>query len=76
MQQLKNNNGYKIKQRDGYYSVTIASFERNEFRHYEYSSTYETIEQVEKELKECSFDEIVKRYADRWVYLECIEPIQ
>ena len=76
MQQLANNNGYKVKQCDGYYAVTIASVERNEFRHYEYSSTYETIEQVENELNECSFDEIVKRYAERCVYLECVEPIQ
>lgn len=59
----------------GFY-VMIASDKRNEFRTYEYDRACGTKADIEKELREHSFDQIVKHYRDQYVYLECVEALR
>lgn len=66
-------NGYSIAQDDYAYYITIAN--GKEYRHYEYDKACGTLEKVEKELQENSYNTIVKLYKDQYVYLDCIEPI-
>lgn len=67
--------GYSIKDSGegwGYY-ITIGDGE--EFRHYEYSGTYNTLEQVEAYLKKSAYNKIVQDFKEWGVYLDCIEEI-
>lgn len=73
MKKLKDYDGYKITPTDWGFYVGIASTKRNQFRTYEYSGG--KAEEVEAELKKYSFDEIVKRYREQFVYCECVEQI-
>lgn len=75
MKKLKDYDGYKITPTEWGYYVAIASTKRNQFRTYEYDGACATLEQVEDELKKHSFDEIVKRYREQFVYCECVEQI-
>lgn len=59
----------------GYY-VIIASDRYNEMRTYQYDGACGTKAEVEAELKKYSFAEIVKRYREQYVYLECVEALQ
>ena len=69
--------GYAIADTgEGCYEVVISDEEVNETRYYEYSGTYETLEEVEKYLKEHTYLETVAHYHDMWVYCECMERIQ
>ena len=77
MQKLKKDDviGYKISDSDegwGYY-ITIGN--GKEYRHYEFSGTYNTIEDVTKYLETHDYDRIVKDFKEWCVYLECIEQV-
>ena len=72
MKKLHNNNGYKITDRGGWYYITIASTDSNQFRGYEYDAV-DTIQEVEQELKNHTFGEIVKLYEREDVYLDYVE---
>lgn len=58
----------------GYY-ITIASDRANQMRTYEYDGGCGTVEEVEAELKKYTFEQIVKRYREQCVYLECVEEL-
>lgn len=75
MNKLKNDNGYRIYENQGYYTVVIASTKHNQYRTYEYDTACGSKSEVEEELKNHSFEEIVKRYYNECVYLVCIEQI-
>lgn len=65
--------GYKITDSGegwGYY-ITIGN--GKEYRHYEYSGAFQTLEEVEKYLKKHSYDKIVEDFKNWCVYLECVE---
>lgn len=68
-------NGYRIMPANGYYIVVIGDEKANALVTYEYDSACGTIEEVEEELKKYSFNTIRKRYAERYVYCNCVEPI-
>lgn len=59
----------------GYY-VIIASDRHGEMRTYQYDGACDTKAGVEKELRAHSFAEIVKRYKEQYVYLECVEALR
>ena len=78
MKKLKrgSDTGYRITDSgEGYYYVTISDLKANETRYYEYSGTYESLEEVEEYLKNHTYNTIVKAYRDMCVYCECIEQI-
>lgn len=75
MKALKEYDGYKITPTEWGYYITIGSTKRNQMRTYEYDGACGSAEQVEAELKKYSFDEIVKRYREQFVYCECVEQI-
>ena len=69
--------GYRITDTgEGYYEVVISDEKANETRYYEYSGTFETLEEVEKYLKEHTYLETIRHYRDMCVYCECMERIQ
>lgn len=78
MRKLKrgSDTGYRITDTgEGYYEVVISDINANETRYYEYSGTFETLEEVEKYLKRHTYEAIVKHYREMWVYCECVEQI-
>ena len=69
------NNGYQITPEEWGYYIFIIDEKANECRSYEYSGGCGTLEEVEAELKKYTYKQIVKRYADQWVYCECVEQL-
>lgn len=67
---------YRIVDCGNYYIVVIASDKANVMRTYEYDAGCGSIEEVEKELKEHTFDEIKAMYREQCVYCECEEMIR
>lgn len=68
-------NGYTIKDSGegwGYY-VTIAN--GKQIRYYEFSGTYNTLDDVEKYLKSHTFNEVVNDFKEWCVYLDCVEQV-
>lgn len=68
-------NGYRITDSGegwGYY-ITIGN--GKEYRHYEFSGTYNTLEQTEQYLQENDYSKVVRDFNDWGVYLECIEQV-
>ena len=75
MNKLKNYDGYKITETEWGYYVVISSTKKNYMSTYEYDGACGTKEEVEKFLKEHTFEEVEKAYKDWCVYLECREQI-
>lgn len=68
--------GYRITDSgEGYYCIYLSDEKANECRHYEYSGTYETMDEVEKYLKTHAYKTIVARFREMWVYCECAEKL-
>ena len=77
MKKMKDCDGYRITKADegwGYY-IQIGSLKANVIISYEYDGACGTFEEVEKFLKDHSFEEVRKAFHDQYVYCECIEPI-
>lgn len=72
----KGKSGYSIYETEYSYNIDLTSIRDNVSIGYEYSKTNETLEEVEKFLKEHSFKEIVKEFDRRWVYCSYVEEIQ
>lgn len=77
MKKLEKNSdvGYSITDSGegwGYY-ITIAN--GKEYRHYEFSGTYNTLEDVTEYLEKHDYNKIVKDFNEWCVYLECIEQV-
>lgn len=67
--------GYRITDSGegwGYY-ITIGN--GKEFRHYEFSGTYNTLEQTEQYLQDNDYNKIIKDFNNWCVYLECVERV-
>ena len=75
MNKLHNDNGYRVIDHGRWYYITIASTKHNQYRNYEYDAGCGTIQEVEQELRNHTFEEIVKLYKEQYVYLDCIEAI-
>ncbi len=68
--------GYRITDTgEGYYYICLSDKKANECRHYEFSGTNNTIEEVEKYLKTHTYKTIVERFREMWVYCECVEQL-
>lgn len=68
--------GYRITDTgEGYYNIVLSDEKVNECRYYEYSGTYDTLDEVEKYLKTHTYKTIVKHFRDMWVYCECVEQL-
>ena len=68
--------GFRVKDTgEGWYYVILADEKANEMRHYEYSGTYETPEQVEAWLEKHTYAQAVKHYKEMYVYCEAVEQI-
>ena len=76
MKRLEKNSdtGYRITDSgEGYYYIYLSDEKSNECRHYEYSGTYDTMDEVEKYLETHDYKTIVKRFREMYVYCECAE---
>lgn len=70
-----NENGYRITPDTGVYYIYLQDEKANVGISYEYDAGCGTLEEVEKELQEHTFSEMRKRYAEQYVYCECVEPL-
>lgn len=66
--------GYRITDSlEGYYNIFITDEKENECRWYEFSSTNDTLEEVEQYLKKHTYSTIVKKFDEMWVYCTSVE---
>ena len=67
--------GYRIIDDGHYYTIVISDEKANKCVTYEYDAACGSLEDVEKELQEHTFNEMVKRYSEQCVYCECVEEL-
>lgn len=66
--------GYRITDSlEGYYNIFITDEKANECRWYEFSSTNNTLEEVERYLKKHAYSTIVEKFHEMWVYCTSVE---